>query len=43
MIKELFVLALATIAGVIAAYSEELFRAIITVGIFLLYVDMPRE
>jgi hypothetical protein len=43
MIKELFVLALATIAGVIAAYSEELFRAIITAGIFLLYVDMPRE
>ena len=43
MIKGLFVLALATIAGVIAAYSEELFRAIITAGIFLLYVDMPRE
>ena len=34
MIKGLFVLALATIAGVIAAYSEELFRAIITAGTF---------
>jgi hypothetical protein len=33
-IKELFVLALATIAGVLSAYSDELFRAIITVGIF---------
>ena len=43
MSKELFVLALATIAGVLAAYSEELFRAIITAGIFLIYVEIPRE
>jgi hypothetical protein len=43
MIKELFVLALATIAGVLSAYSDQLFRAILIAGIFLIYVEMPRE
>jgi len=43
MIKELFVLALATIAGVFAASSEELFRATIAAGIVLIYVEIPRK
>jgi hypothetical protein len=40
MIKELFVLALATIAGVISAYSDELFRAIIAAGIVMIYYEV---
>jgi hypothetical protein len=40
MIKELFVLALAIIAGNLAAYSDELFRAIITAGIVMIYYEV---
>lgn len=40
MIKELFVLALAIIAGNLAGYSEELFRAIIAVGIVMIYYEV---
>lgn len=43
MLKELFVIAIATIAGLLAAYNEELFRAIIVAGTFLIYAEMPRE
>ena len=40
MIKELFVLILASIAGVAAGYSEELFRAIVASGIVWIYYEV---
>lgn len=40
MIKELFVLALAIIAGNLAAYSEELFRTIIAAVIVMIYYEV---
>jgi hypothetical protein len=43
MIKTIFVLAMAIIAGVTAGYSEEMFRAIIATGIVWIHYDMPRR
>jgi hypothetical protein len=43
MIKTFIVLVLATIAGVIAGYSEELFRAIVAAGVIWIYYYMPKE
>lgn len=40
MNKELIVLALAIIAGNLAAYSDELFRAIIAAGIIMIYYEV---
>ena len=43
MIRTIFVLALAIIAGNLAGYSEELFRAITAAGLVMIYYEMPRE
>jgi hypothetical protein len=43
MNKTFTVLALATIAGVTAGYSEELYRAIVVIGIVWIYYYMPKE
>lgn len=40
MNKELVVLAVAIIAGNLAAYSDELFRAIIAAGIVMIYYEV---
>jgi hypothetical protein len=42
MNEELFVLVLATIAGVAAGYSEELFRAIVATGIVWIYYEVVK-
>lgn len=43
MNKTFIVLVLATIAGVTSGYSEELFRAIVVIGIVWIYYYMPKE
>jgi hypothetical protein len=43
MSKPFIVLLLATIAGVTAGYSEELYRAIVAAGVIWIYYDMPRR
>ena len=42
MDKTFTVFALATIAGVAAGYSEDLFRAIVATGVVWIYYYMPK-
>ena len=43
MSNTFFVFALATIAGVAAGYSEDLFRAIVATGVVWIYHDILRK